>query len=225
MKMVNAGQSLTKTSGRCAYRSLVTLSTQNRPPQATKAELPPRKMEEKGTRVGTRRQKVGIIMSIPTVKKGGQISRGKSRFAGIIKWKCAPEQIANFPTYVLGAEWPTQGINVITEGKLSQTQDGGPIQNGGPIQSGGTIQNGVQIQNGAQDGGPTRFYKLDLLLRNPLILTTPLSANKSILNAHKLNNVLSREVCTPPQRVEPHALPPGRRARPTPVSHVLCGRH
>ena len=48
----------------------------------------------------------------------------------------------------------------------------------------------------------------NLPLRNPLKLSTPLSANKSILNAHKLHNVLSREVCTPPQRVEPHALPP-----------------
>jgi hypothetical protein len=145
------------------------------------ADLPLRKMGgfSKGTRVGTKNPKVGMVMATPTVKKGGPISQGKNRFAGITKWKCAPGQIANSPTYVLGAEWPIPGINATIKGKLSQSKNGGPIQND----------------------------KLDLPLKNPLILTTPLSFTKSIPNDHNMNTVTSVEVRPPPQHVEPHARP------------------
>jgi hypothetical protein len=143
------------------------------------ADLPLRKMVGflKGVRVGTKNPGGGTVLATPTVKKGGPISQERNRFAGITKWKCAPEQIANFPTYAPGAEWPTLGINATIKGKLSQSQNGGPIQNGvqfqngtqngGPIKNGGPIQNGVQIQNGTQDGGPIRNNILTCPLKIP----------------------------------------------------------
>jgi hypothetical protein len=108
-----------------------------------------------------------MVVATQTVKKGVPTHQGENQCVGITRWKCVPDQIANFPMYALGAEWPTRVTNATTKGKNSQSQNGGPIQNG------------VQIQNGTHNGGPIRNDKLGLPLQQPLSMTNPLSATNS----------------------------------------------